>query len=93
MKFKGTPNLYVRFANKRIHRITGRRGFYFDENGIYETDNEVLINLLSKHFEIVKEEAVEENKTELYQCKKCDFETENKGELLAHYRKEHKKEE
>jgi len=25
-----------------------------------------------------------------YQCKQCDFETDNKGELLAHYR-EHKK--
>lgn len=26
-----------------------------------------------------------------YNCKKCDFKTENKGELLAHYRTEHPK--
>jgi hypothetical protein len=33
----------------------------------------------------------EENKEELYLCKKCDFKTENKGVYLAHCRK-HKKE-
>ena len=32
-----------------------------------------------------------EEPKEVFKCKKCDFETDNKGELLAHYR-EHKKE-
>lgn len=83
MKFKAEPNYYVRLSNKYVQRSTGLKGFYFDDKGEYETENEVMINVLSQHFEKVDD---------LHACKKCNFTTENKGLLMAHYR-EHKKEE
>ncbi len=84
MKFKGQPNLYVKLSNKYVQRATALKGFYFDSNGEFETANETLIKVLSQNFEIAEEET--------FKCKKCDYETSNKGELLAHYR-DHKKEE
>ena len=41
-----------------------------------------------------KEEETKEEETNIktYKCKKCDFETDNKGLLMAHHREEHKKE-
>jgi hypothetical protein len=51
MIFKGQPNLFVRISNKYIQRVTGKKGFYFDENGRYETENPLLIKLLSQHYE------------------------------------------
>ena len=95
MTFKGQPNLYVRISQKYIQRATGKKGFMFDENGRYETDNPILIKLLSQHFPIEESdnEAAEQPKSEetkVFKCKQCDFETGNKGLLLAHYR-EHKK--
>lgn len=86
MIFKGEPNLFVRISNKMFQRATGKKGFYFDENGRYETDNELMIKILKQHF------PVEEEEIKKYHCKKCDYETENKGELLAHYRQSHKEE-
>lgn len=83
MKFKAEPNLYVRISNKIVQRTTGLKGFTFNDKGEYETENPMMINVLSQNFEKVEEE--------LFKCKKCDFETDNKGELLAHYR-QHKKE-
>lgn len=85
MKFKAQKNLYVKISNKFVQRATGKKGFYFNDKGEFETENAILIKALSQHFEEVKEEA------KVYKCKQCDFETENKGLLLAHYR-EHKKE-
>lgn len=42
--------------------------------------------------EEIKDEIIDEGKeVKIYKCKHCDFETENKGTLLAHYRT-HKKE-
>lgn len=80
--------MFVRVTNKYIQRVTGLKGFKFDEKGEYETDNEVIIKALEPTFEKAKPEPV----YRIYQCKKCDFETDNKGYLMAHYRKEHKKE-
>lgn len=79
MRFKAEPNLFVKINNKYVQRVTGMKGFYFDENGEYETDNELLIKVLEQNFE-----AVEQPKK--YQCKQCDFSTDNRGELLAHYK-------
>jgi len=104
MIFKGEPNLYVRISNKMYQRITGVKGFIFDSNGRYETENANVCKILSQHFEAVEptkehikqeiaEPIKEEIKDNVYKCKKCDFETDNKGELMAHYRKNHKKEE
>lgn len=85
MKFKAEPNLYVKISNKYVQRATGLKGFFFDENGEYETDSELLIKVLSQSFE-VKEEEIKQ-----FKCKKCDFVASSKGELLAHHRKSHKK--
>lgn len=87
MIFKGEPNHYVRFSNKAVIRMTGKKGFYFDESGRYETMNELLCKVLKQHFEVEEEE----KKTK--HCKKCDFTCDNQGELLAHYREMHPKEE
>jgi hypothetical protein len=93
MVFKGQPNQYVRFANKTVIRLTNKKGLYFDENGLYETENKLLIKVLSQHFESVKEENnVISEDIKAYKCKQCDFESDNMGKLLAHIRKEHKKE-
>lgn len=89
MKFKGTPNLYVRIANKRLHRATGKKGFSFNENGIYETDNETMIKVLTQHFEI--ENSAPSEKIKQFKCKQCGLEANNKGLLLAHIRKIHPK--
>lgn len=70
--------------------------FRFDENGLAELDetkvNSVTIQKLKTMFEVVEEKPEEENKeTKTYKCKKCDFETESRGVLLAHYKHEHPK--
>lgn len=109
MIFIGPPNQYVRFSSKLIIRLTGKKGFYFDENGKHETDNDLLCRVLKQHFEVEEikeikeiEEAKEVNEVnsvtddkpieeKTFKCKKCSYETENRGELLAHYRN-HKKE-
>jgi hypothetical protein len=71
MKFKGEPNLYVRISNKYVQRATGKKGFMFDENGIYETDNELLIKLLGQHFEVENNAPGEEiNEDEIRQLAK-----------------------
>lgn len=96
MVFKGTPNQFVRFSNKTVIRVTGKKGFYFDENREYETNNDLLCRVLKQHFEVkeIEEEnsAAGDKPTEKeYQCKHCNYTTANKGELLAHYKKEHPK--
>lgn len=91
MTFKGQPNLYVRINNKIVFRITGIKGFSFDENGDFKTDNEVLIRYLKQHFHHEEQEEVKKESAKVYQCKHCEFATDNKGKLAAHY-KEHKNE-
>jgi hypothetical protein len=84
MKFYGEPNLLVNTRKKVNGMYKNTPLFIFDENGEYETEDKRLIEKLKKNFKH------ENNK---FKCKKCDFETDNMGELLAHYRKEHPKEE
>lgn len=97
MVFKGEPNQFVRFSNKTVIRVTGKKGFYFDGNGEYETDNDLLIRVLKQHFE-ARDDKTENSVTDdkpteekIYKCKYCAYTTANKGGLLAHYRKEHPK--
>lgn len=52
MKFTAEPNLFVRFSNKFVQRMTGKKGIHFDENGQYETENEFEIKILEQHFTI-----------------------------------------
>ena len=64
-----------------------------------ELEHENTFNIaIRQGFEPVTEIELEEPKEAkklpadgFYNCKKCDFKTENKGELLAHYRTEHPK--
>ena len=96
MKFRGTPNLLVRFTKKNMRN--GRKiGVRFDKDGIYETENPRIIKAFKAKFEVIEEDVVENEpvkvevveEVKVYNCKKCDFETDNKGTLMAHYRKEH----
>lgn len=80
MKFYAEPNMLVRI-NKNIHRRL--KSFRFDSSGIYETDNERLINALKRRFKYDEEQKK--------QCKQCDFKCDNQGELLAHYKNVHPK--
>lgn len=58
MIFIGEPNHFVRYSNKTVIRLTGKKGFYFDANGKYETENEIEAKVLKQHFQ------TEEPKTE-----------------------------
>lgn len=79
--FVGNPNELVRL----VPHVGNMRHFRFSEEGKYSTDNSRLIARMSRKFEEVKEES--------YLCKKCEFTTDNKGLLMAHYRSDHPKEE
>jgi len=51
------------------------------------------MTITTKEEKEIKADIIDEIKeVKIYKCKNCDFETDNKGLLLAHYR-EHKKEE
>ena len=64
-----------------------------------ELEHENTFNIaIRQGFEQVTEIELEEPKEEkklpadgFYNCKKCDFKTENQGDLLVHYRTEHPK--
>lgn len=95
MRFKAEPNLYVRFSLPLQRALGGKKGFYFDAEGRFETEIPVLIKALSRQFEIDSDEI--ENKVDstdaIRRCKKCDYTCDNQGDLLAHYRKQHPKKE
>ena len=97
MKFYGEPNLLVK---ERVRKpfataVTFKPLFRFNEKGEYETEDSKLIEKLKpkfKHEELIPEdteeiaEAVPEDNSGMYSCKQCDYKTDNKGTLLAHYR-------
>ena len=84
IKFKGEPNLTVRF-NPPIGLV---KHVKFDDKGEFTTDNERIIKRFMSKFDSVPNE-----EKKVYSCKKCDYTTVNKGELLAHYKNEHPKKE
>jgi hypothetical protein len=55
MIFKSDPKRFVNVATKRYKKMLGMNGFYFGEDGLYETKNEMLIKLLIPLFEVVSE--------------------------------------
>lgn len=83
MKFYSEPNELVRTRIKINNEFKLKTVCQFDNNGEFETEDETLIEKLKPHFKY-------ENNS--FKCKKCEFETDNNGKLLAHYRKEHPKE-
>lgn len=94
MKFYSTPNMYVKFT-PRHKRMFHTHGLYFGTDGTYETENEVLIQLLKtrfKHEEPQPELEISASPSEtIRHCKKCEFTCETQGELLRHYRECHPK--
>jgi hypothetical protein len=56
-------------------------------NGVLTTENPKLIAKMLGRYQLKVEESAE------YRCKKCDYHTFNQGTLMAHYRKQHPKEE
>ena len=89
MKYKHKPNLHI-IDYKKLKRM-----LVFDDNGEFETEDPKLIEWIRKNKpflkpidEPVKEQEAKQEK-KIMKCKYCNYETENKGELLAHYR-EHK---
>jgi hypothetical protein len=98
MIFKSTPNLFCKISNKYVQRATGMKGFHFDGKGEYVTENEVLIKVLSQSFEVAEEVTAEMPKVDeeakprvVMHCKKCDFEADNHGGIMAHYKTKHPK--
>ncbi len=94
MKYKYIPNCRV------IDYRQCKEVFRFDKNGEFETNDPKLIDWIKKNKNFLNpiDEAgkgpkdPKEPKVKVYKCKKCgEFETENMGELLAHYRNEHPK--
>lgn len=79
MKFYGEPNQLVKERKRKQFTmgIINKPLFRFDENGEYETNDPILIEKLKRKFKYDEKS---------YSCKKCDFTTNNKGELLAHYK-------
>jgi hypothetical protein len=85
MKYFGEPGLSV------IDYDNLKTMFKFNEKGEYETDDPKLVAWMKKNKNFIR---CEENKLPadgLYNCKKCEYATTNKGELMAHYRTEHPK--
>jgi hypothetical protein len=94
-----TPSLYVKISNKYIQRATGKKGLYFDANSEYETENPVLIKVMSQMFAVKAQVAEVQEIPEsikppvkIRRCHKCGFESENYGGMMAHYRLSHPKE-
>lgn len=97
MKYYGTPNTLIRVVYKvgfeRRTRPIGR----FNSEGVFETEDQTLIKRMNKHFAKAEEERPEKSEEKpstdktIRHCKKCDYTCETQGQLLKHYREEHKK--
>jgi hypothetical protein len=90
MKYKSDiPNLFI-MGDKAYENGTRDRVELgqFDKNGNLETNDTILIQRLKElgytPIEDVKKATNNEN-----ECKKCGQKFANKGELMAHYRKDH----
>lgn len=93
MKFySDEPNLHIVRQRDRGNGTEGYLLCKFDENGELESNDSEVIRQLQNIYrhEENEEQKIEEPQIKMMKCKHCSFETENKGELLAHYR-EHKK--
>lgn len=85
MKFYGQPNEFIVFVTPALRRLN-RNGFRFDENGIYETNNNLLIRALKKKFKYEDDKLpLEEDKPPLngtVEENRVVVEEENKQEVL-----------
>ena len=101
MKVKGKPNEVIHVTHPvRMNQKNKRTTVVFDSNGEAEVFSEYVYNRLVAYLEKRGEVPVMENIPEkeepkedpnTYQCKKCDYVTTSKTELMAHYRNTHPK--
>jgi hypothetical protein len=94
MKFKGPPGMTVTIA--RPHHGE-KKHLRFDENGFLEVTHPVTIKRMQANYQAVEEADTPpagnaEDLPVACLCKKCGAEFENRRLLMAHYRKEHPKE-
>lgn len=83
MKFTN-GNIEIELEHENTFNIAIRQGF------------KPITEIPKEEPKEIAEEIIEEPKKKLpadgfYNCKKCDFKTENQGDLLVHYRTEHPK--
>lgn len=92
MKFySDIPDLHIIRQRMTGNRVEGYELCVFDKNGELETeDKEVIRQLINIYRHDDGKQETKPTDT-VYKCKKCEFETTNKGELLAHYRELHPK--
>ena len=64
MKFFAEPNLFVRVSNKPLQRAVGVKGFSFDGNGEFITENETLIKVLKTQFKFDEVNLPSDDKTD-----------------------------
>ena len=91
MKFySDIPDLHIIRQRLVGNRTEGYLLCKFDANGELESNDPEVIRQLQNIYrhDGTVEKAV--NKT-MKQCKKCKFECESQGDLLLHYRTNHKK--
>ena len=83
MKFYGPPNQLIRTQKRRpmTMELYTVPLFRFDEKGEYETQDIKMAKKLMKRFE--------HDDAPIYKCKKCEYETMNKGEFAIHCRHKH----
>jgi hypothetical protein len=94
MIFYGEPNQMVRKkCRKQMSReFEMKPAFRFNPNGELELpDDHPLIDRMKKRFRYEAVEAVPAEETFKMNCRKCDFKTNNHGELMAHHRLRHPK--
>jgi hypothetical protein len=77
MRYRWAPNVVI------VDYETMREKFRFDQNGWFETKDQKLIDWIRKHKNFLKPEEEPKN---VYVCKACGFETDNRGKYLAHCR-------
>lgn len=88
MKYYGTPNMLV--TTRKTNKITNASMmvplFRFNEDGVYETDDPLMIARLNGRFDCIDNSNEVIEKKETFTCKYCNEEFESKGKLLAHYK-------
>ena len=82
MKFYAQPNHTVFDVSKKKH-------YFFNDIGEFETDNEYLIKKMKRKFKY-KEATDSVSVAFKFNCKKCDYGTDNLG-YFGNHMKEHKK--
>jgi len=94
MIFYGEPNQVIKKQSRKpmTKGFTAKPLFRFDANGEYDMpDDHPLIDRMKRRFRYEEVKEVTEVTFKM-NCRKCDYKTNNHGELMAHHRIKHPKE-